>query len=272
MEEKKTLLSYTLILHQIRKKLKLTLMEYCVADCIYHLSNNPQSKVAGWCYASKKAIAEILGSTSKTIFEIINKDIKKGFIEKDNDTKHLRTTEKWYNEVVLIKAKREYQETLHTITKGNTLSRKVIGGITKGDRGITKGDTIKIIDNNKDKDRRREVGEKSPTPRKVPNPLITKFLSYLKEKAGIIDTPVKWQRRDTWTLIRKMSALCRQKKGAPPTNEQIWNGLKFLVDTACQDKFHFKNVGRISYLYNNIGSITKSKTTNQRRIIIATPK
>jgi len=144
MEKKKEQLTYTLILHQIRKKLKLTLMEYCVADCIYHLSNNPDSKITGWCYASKQTIGGMLGTTQQTIFDILKKLIGKGFIEKHQDTKHLRTTQRWYNNVVLIKAQQEYQEALHPIKKGDSgLSRNF----------IKKLDTIKIRDIKiKDKD------------------------------------------------------------------------------------------------------------------------
>src|ERR1035437_3295933 len=121
MAEKEQI-TYTLILHQIRKELKLTLMEYCVADSIYHLSNNPKSQVKGWCYASKETMSKMLGSTRKTIFETIKKLIEKGFVEKDEETKHIRTTSKWYENVVLIKAKIEYNE--------------ITQGITKGDKGI----------------------------------------------------------------------------------------------------------------------------------------
>lgn len=125
MENKQ--LTYTLILHKIRKDLKLTLMEYCVADSIYHLSNNPKSEVKGWCYASKETISEILGTTPKTIFENIRRLIEKGFIIKEENTKHLKTTSKWYESVVLIKAQAEYNEMTQGITKGySKVSRKVI--------------------------------------------------------------------------------------------------------------------------------------------------
>jgi hypothetical protein len=119
-------LTYTLILHHIRKKLKLTLMEYCVADCIYHLSNNPASEIKGWCYASKPTIAKMLGSSEQTIFSILTKLIEKKFIEKDPDTKYLKTTEKWYENVVLVKANAEYKETLGIVKKVYTTSKETL--------------------------------------------------------------------------------------------------------------------------------------------------
>src|SRR5687768_6752711 len=83
---------YTLILHQTRKRLGLSLMEYCVADSIYHLSNNPTSKVPGWCFASKETIAEFLSTTDRTVFACISSLIAKRLIEKEETTKHIRTT------------------------------------------------------------------------------------------------------------------------------------------------------------------------------------
>jgi hypothetical protein len=117
MDNRKEQLNYTLILHQIRKQLGLSLMEYCIADSIYHLSNNPNNKIQGWCYAPKENIADFLGTTRQTIFDNLNKLIKKGLIERDEDTKYLRTTLKWYEKVILVRMNREYKETLHIVKK-----------------------------------------------------------------------------------------------------------------------------------------------------------
>jgi len=38
-----------------------------------------------------------------TVHNILNRLIKKGLIEKDPDTKWLRTTKKWYNAIVLVR-------------------------------------------------------------------------------------------------------------------------------------------------------------------------
>lgn len=116
MEQKENI-TYTTILHTIRKQFSLSLMDYCVADVIYHLSNNPASKVKGWCYASKEKMADILDATRPTIFRSIDNLIKSGFLEKDNDTKYLKTTSKWYENVVLTRSKLEYKETLHPVKK-----------------------------------------------------------------------------------------------------------------------------------------------------------
>lgn len=110
--------------HQIRKDLKLSLIEYCVADSIYHLSNNPNSKVVGWCWVSKKNLATIFGTTSQTIHTCLRKLINSNIVEKDENTRYLRTTKKWYERVVLIKENEEYQEILHPVKKLNSKQKE----------------------------------------------------------------------------------------------------------------------------------------------------
>lgn len=104
-------ISFTTILHDKRKELDLNLIEYCVADTIYNLSNNPKSPVQGWCYASKETLAKILDTTRQTIHNSINKLTEKLIIEKNEETKYLRTTEKWFNSIILEEEKEEHKKT-----------------------------------------------------------------------------------------------------------------------------------------------------------------
>lgn len=94
--------TFTTIYHQARLKFKLNLNEYAVADSIYHLSNNP--KGMGWCYASKITIAKFLGISERHVMRIIKILIKKGLVFKNPERKkELKTTELWYNEVIVKK-------------------------------------------------------------------------------------------------------------------------------------------------------------------------
>jgi hypothetical protein len=104
-EVEKEVLSYSLILHEARRKLDLSLNEYCVADSIYNLSNNPGSRVPGWCYASKKKISQMLGFKQWSIFNILSNLQRKGLIERDPETKYIKTTQLWYDTVILGKIK-----------------------------------------------------------------------------------------------------------------------------------------------------------------------
>ena len=96
---------YTTIIHQIRIELDLSCNEYCVADMVFSLSNNPDSKVQGWCYASKQTIGDFMGIHERRIRTIIDRLVEKGLLEKDEDTKYLRTTSLWYQSVVLERLK-----------------------------------------------------------------------------------------------------------------------------------------------------------------------
>lgn len=48
---------YTVILHSARKKLDISINEYCLADTVHKLSSN-RSSVPGWCYASRSISAQ----------------------------------------------------------------------------------------------------------------------------------------------------------------------------------------------------------------------
>lgn len=87
--------AYTVIRHSYRIHYQLSANEYILADTIYHLHTSPKSRIPGWCYASKATLANFIGVSEQSIYNLIKKVIKGGFVEKDPDTKFLRTTEKW---------------------------------------------------------------------------------------------------------------------------------------------------------------------------------
>jgi len=91
-------MNFTIVQHGPRLIFDLTLNEYCVADTIYHLSNNPKNLKQGWCYQSKVNFGKQLGLSKQTIHTIINKLVDKKLVVR-NDESQLRTTEKWYSEV-----------------------------------------------------------------------------------------------------------------------------------------------------------------------------
>lgn len=96
--------NYTTINHIAREKLDLTWIEYGLVDLVHNLSNNPKSE-SRWCYASKQTLADNLGVTKQYVHKMINKMISKGLIEKNDETNYLRTTEMWYESIVLQDSK-----------------------------------------------------------------------------------------------------------------------------------------------------------------------
>jgi len=133
--EQKEILTYTVVLHQARKKLQLTLNEYCFVDTIYHLQNNPSSKIKGWCYASKTVLGDYIGISEQSAHSIANKTIKMGLIEKDPDTRYLRATQLWYENVVLLRLHsrnlRDTKESLATYSRKFSRTLKKVEPKTK---------------------------------------------------------------------------------------------------------------------------------------------
>lgn len=125
------IITYTTILHQAREELGITTNEYCIADIIYHLSNNPKSKIQGWCYASRQTIGSFIGITKSSVLSIIEKLEKKRIIEKDGETKYLRTTEKWFNTVVIVRIKQLGKETIPVVKKPTEVVKKTTEAVKK---------------------------------------------------------------------------------------------------------------------------------------------
>jgi len=103
-------------MHQAREKLGLSLNEYALADIIYQLQNNPTSDHMGWCYASKKTLGNCVGLSERAVYKTLNRLEKEGLIEKQEKTKHLRATSRWYEYIVSMK-KQLTAESAHTMHK-----------------------------------------------------------------------------------------------------------------------------------------------------------
>lgn len=93
-----------MVLHSARKQLKITINEYCLADSIHKLSST-RSNFPGWCYASKEHLGKTLGFSRRSIHNMLNSLEKKGLIEIQDKTGHLRTTEAWRSAVEVLKNK-----------------------------------------------------------------------------------------------------------------------------------------------------------------------
>lgn len=125
------MITYTTIIHQAREELGLSLHEYAILDIIYQLQNNPDSEHKGWCYASKKYIGECIGISEQSVHGILNKLYKTDLLEKQEDTKHIRTTAKWYQNVVLMKDNINTKESLVTLKKVESNTKETLVKNTK---------------------------------------------------------------------------------------------------------------------------------------------
>ena len=231
-------LRYSLILHNIRIELGLNLVRYCIADSIYHLSNNPDSKVQGWCYASKEHIARFLGVASRTVFSHIKWLIKEGLVEKDEETKYLRTTKKWYEKVVLMKMRKEYEEIARPMKKLHSGSEEVahigceetshynnnINNNNNKERTPSQKMKLFLIDLEEPKRIARAISEKS-------NLTYENVLSELKNFAGYWSelnkpgTKQRWQLEKTFELRRRLGTWFKNagKFNSNQKAKQLWN-------------------------------------------------
>lgn len=88
-------MNYTTIDHDVRMKFGLSCNDYCIADKIYHLANNPKND-SRWCYAGREAIGRMFGISRQSVITIIKTLVAKNLVEIHPETDHLRTTETWY--------------------------------------------------------------------------------------------------------------------------------------------------------------------------------
>ena len=82
---------YTVVLHDVREKLGLSLNTYVVIDSIHKLStNNPDFP---FCIMSKPDMAKFLQLGERTVYRSLTEGQKLGLIERQEHG--LRTTDKW---------------------------------------------------------------------------------------------------------------------------------------------------------------------------------
>ena len=110
-------ISYTTILHNERKALAITTNEYCLCDKVQKLMVNPESKVPGWSYASREYYADFLGITRRAVIYMIDRLCEMGLLEKNEVTKNLRVTKKWYDAVVVKKLHPDGEKTSPELVK-----------------------------------------------------------------------------------------------------------------------------------------------------------
>ncbi len=145
MESERT--NFTIINHKARLALDLSLSEYCIADTIFCLSANPANKLGGWCYASKETLGRFLGLSKQSTHTIINSLIHLGLVEKNEETKYLKTTRYWYESVVILK---DSKETLPIVKKLDSHSKETLLAQPSLYEQNSKETLPNILDNNKD--------------------------------------------------------------------------------------------------------------------------
>lgn len=129
-------LTFTVIQHDFRKSHGLSCNQYILCDMIYHLSTNPESLVQGWCFMSKKHMAEEIGVSERSIYNMLNTLEEQGLIIKQPVTNHLKTSKKWFRVYDRNRKTEEDSHCSHTAKVADGTLQKV------------QSDTAKIAYNN----------------------------------------------------------------------------------------------------------------------------
>jgi len=89
---------YNTIQHDIRNNAGLSMLDYCILEMIYNLSNSGKEMYSTWCNAAKPKFIHL--ASGRTIVNRFNALEAKGWIEFKDEKRFLkRTTEKYYNDV-----------------------------------------------------------------------------------------------------------------------------------------------------------------------------
>lgn len=91
---------YTTIKHHPRVKYDISNNDYCIANAIYHLSNNPDSIFKGWYHGKIETLGKMFNLSRASAYNSINKLIEKKLVDKNEESGFLRTTNLWWKEFV----------------------------------------------------------------------------------------------------------------------------------------------------------------------------
>ena len=86
---------YSMVIHDVRERLDISLTTYVVVDSIHKLSSSDPRYA--YCVMSKEDIAKFLKVSRRTVFRSIDEAEKLGLIERTE--LGLRATEKWIKAV-----------------------------------------------------------------------------------------------------------------------------------------------------------------------------
>ena len=99
-KNKTELADYTTIKHNPRVKFDLSNNDYCIANAIYHLSNNPESIFKGWYHGKVETLGKMFDLSRASAYNSITKLVDKKLVEKNEESGFLKTTKLWWDEFV----------------------------------------------------------------------------------------------------------------------------------------------------------------------------
>ena len=243
--------------HNLRAKWGLSFVEYGILMDIYYLSHNKEFD--GWCVKSRASIAKTIGVSERTVFRAIDLLILAGFIEKQESTNYLRSTDKW-NRIISGEnvGEERYDKMSGGMTKCQSGYDKMSEGVCQNVRGgMTKchsnnkyniykyNNKYNNINNNintniKTVDESEESFMKKDTTKSYGQKEINQIIFALKKELGITDFAD--------SNIERYIATHMLTLGSRIGGEEFSKRLKSITE----DPFKRKNCNRIKYLYNEM--------------------
>ena len=100
MSDKSKLADFTTIKHNPRVFHRISNNDYCIANAIYHLSNNPESGFPGWYFGKTETLGNMFQLSRASSYNSVNKLIEKGLVIRNDDSGFLKTTKLWWSDFV----------------------------------------------------------------------------------------------------------------------------------------------------------------------------
>lgn len=141
------MVNYTTIIHDFRLQHNLSCNEYVLCDYIDFLSTSRKYSDASYSKISREELAIDFGITKRGIIFMIDRLVERGFLEKEEKTGKIRSTEKW-QEVRDRKYNKSNFSGEKSSPKQHELSVKKVH--QNGEKSSPKNEIIPYIVRNKD--------------------------------------------------------------------------------------------------------------------------
>ena len=135
---------YTLINHASRRALGISEAEYCLLDLVYKYATNPNSRVPGWCYASKPEIAKEREISERGLYKMASRLQGAGLLQTHPQTGHWRTTSKWFEAVIMVAKSQENTPEQSAVDPLNKV--QLTPEQSAGNKSNDKSKEIRVID------------------------------------------------------------------------------------------------------------------------------
>lgn len=91
---------YSTVFHQARKRMGISLSEYCLTDYIFKWQSNPSAPRPGWCSKPRSEMAAFVGISVRGIQKMLDRLDSMDLVVLDPVSREVRATRAWFDNVV----------------------------------------------------------------------------------------------------------------------------------------------------------------------------